>query len=277
MSPRFNPPPGWPLPAGFVPPAGWQPDPSWPAMPPDWPLWVADDSTPGWSAYADQSPHPYQVYGQAARPLKPAFNGFAIASFVLGLLGVAAITLVLSVVFGIIALTQISARRERGKGLAIAGLALSGAWAVVLALLIAASIGTQANRSPSGAITSKGQVSIFSLHVGDCFQSPSASRVAQGITEVTGTPCTTPHDAQVFAQFDATDASYPGAKALAKESATGCRARIATSLDKSKLTATMRAEYYYPQSLPWAEGKRTISCLVVDSTRDLTTSLLRTG
>jgi hypothetical protein len=38
---RFNPPPGWPVPAkGWVPPPHWQPDPSWPPPPPGWPLWI---------------------------------------------------------------------------------------------------------------------------------------------------------------------------------------------------------------------------------------------
>jgi hypothetical protein len=38
---RFNPPPGWPVPAkGWVPPPNWQPDPSWPPAPPGWPLWI---------------------------------------------------------------------------------------------------------------------------------------------------------------------------------------------------------------------------------------------
>lgn len=36
-APRWNPPPGWPVPPpGWAPPPGWQPDPSWPAPPADW-------------------------------------------------------------------------------------------------------------------------------------------------------------------------------------------------------------------------------------------------
>ncbi len=43
MSPRFNPPPGWPTPpSDWSPPTGWQPDPSWPPMPAGWQLWVED-------------------------------------------------------------------------------------------------------------------------------------------------------------------------------------------------------------------------------------------
>lgn len=44
--PRFNPPPGWDVPAGFMPPVGWRPDPRWPAAPPSWPLWIVDPAGP---------------------------------------------------------------------------------------------------------------------------------------------------------------------------------------------------------------------------------------
>lgn len=39
---RFNPPPGWPVPAGFTPDADWRPDPSWPAAPDGWEFWIAE-------------------------------------------------------------------------------------------------------------------------------------------------------------------------------------------------------------------------------------------
>jgi hypothetical protein len=37
---RFNPPPGWLVPAGFFPDASWRPDPSWPPAPLDWQFWI---------------------------------------------------------------------------------------------------------------------------------------------------------------------------------------------------------------------------------------------
>ncbi|UFU03886.1 hypothetical protein LQF12_04555 [Ruania suaedae] len=57
MTQRFNPPPGWQVPAGFTPPQGWQPDPSWPAAPAGWNYWVDDAA-----GYGDVS----QQAGQAA-------------------------------------------------------------------------------------------------------------------------------------------------------------------------------------------------------------------
>ena len=42
MTYRFNPPPGWEVPAGFTPDEGWQPDPAWPAAPQGWEFWLPE-------------------------------------------------------------------------------------------------------------------------------------------------------------------------------------------------------------------------------------------
>jgi len=63
--------------------------------------------------------YPQYSYPYPAPP--PKTNWWAVASFVLGLVGV----IVLSVVFGLVALSQ-AKRGASGRGLAIAGLVLSG-------------------------------------------------------------------------------------------------------------------------------------------------------
>jgi hypothetical protein len=271
MGLRFNPPPGWPLPAGFVPPAGWQPDPSWPPVPPQWELWVSDDTVPGSGLpVAPPVTYPYQPYGQATVQTNPSFNGFAIAGFVLGLIS----AVLLSVIFSIIGLVQIRRRRQRGKGLAIAGLVLSGVWVVVIVVIAVVVAASQAHRSTAGTITNSGQVDIFSLRVGDCFQNPPAAETMLGVAQVTAVRCATPHNAQVFAQFNATDSTYPGRQALVREAEQGCKANEATSLDKSKITSSMTLHFLFPKPQSWTAGRRMLTCLVVDSTKDLTSSLL---
>jgi len=271
---RFNPPPGWPLPVGFVPPAGWQPDPSWPPVPPQWQLWVSDDIVPGSGLQvAPAVAFPDQLHGQAAVQTTPSINGFAIAGFILGLVS----AVLLSVIFSIIGLVQIRRRRQRGTGLAVAGLVLSGAWVVGIVVIIVIMAASQAHRSTTGTITGSGQVNIFSLRVGDCFQNPPAGQTVLGVAQVTALRCTTPHNAQVFAQFNATDATYPGRHALVLEAENGCKAREAASLDKSKITSTMTLHFLFPKPQAWTAGRRLISCLVVDATKDLTSSVLSAG
>jgi len=215
--------------------------------------------TPGVSSYT------------ADRPA-PGTNGFAIASFVLGLLSV----VLLSVIFGIIALKKLRDRPQRGKGLAIAGLCLSGAWLVGLAAVLVVASLTAAQRSgTTGQITKTGHLGVFSLRTGDCFQNPSGSQPSTAMAQITAVPCASSHNAQVMAELHVPGSAYPGRAAFRAQALPGCRARVAAVVDRAKLTATMQLLWIYPLPQAWADGQRTISCLIVDSSQDLTSSLLK--
>jgi fatty acid desaturase len=69
---------------------------------------------------------------------RPATNGLAIASLVLGIVWLYWIGSILAVIFGHIALHQIRDRKEAGRGLAIAGLTLGWIGVGTLTLLIIA-------------------------------------------------------------------------------------------------------------------------------------------
>lgn len=269
---RLNPPPGWPpVPDGFVPPPGWRPDPAWPPAPPGWQLWVQDDTEASSTLPVAPPLGPGLYHYTADRPA-PGTNGFAIASFVLGLLG----GVLLSVIFGIVALIKLRNRPQRGKGLAIAGLCLSGFWLVGIAAVLVVDSTTAAQRSANtGQITKHGHLGIFSLRAGDCFQNPSGSQPTLGLTQVTAVPCASSHNAQVITQLPVLGSAYPGRAAFRAQALPGCRASVAALVDRSKLTATMKLLWIYPLPQAWADGHRTISCLIVDSSPDLTSSLLK--
>jgi uncharacterized protein DUF4190 len=222
-------------------------------------------------------------------------NGFAVASFVLGLLGFG---ILLSYIFGAVALRQIRDRQQRGKGLAIAGLILSGLWTLLLAAVVFLNATTTPPKRPVAASTPRSSSSpaatpastasggggsggpqtanVFSLRTGECFQNPPANQTLLGITYVTVTPCTKPHNAQVFVEFNVTGTSYPPATVLKREADVGCHSRIPRTLLKSKITNTMTLHYLYPLASAWAGGHRTITCLIVDAKPDLRSSVLRT-
>ena len=279
MGLRFNPPPGWPpAPEGFTPQPGWQPDPSWPQPPVGWQLWVNDDQPLADSSQAINQNTPYGIpglpYGApggvAGQPpgTRPT-SGWAIASFVLGLLSV----VVLSAIFAFIALRKIKRLGQRGRGLAVAGLVLSGFWVVVLvAAIIAANVGKATRSSTTGVITHRGHMNAFSLRVGDCFDNPTG---AHTVNTVTAIPCDQPHNAQIYAKFKLTgsDLSYPGAAVVALRARSGCNARIG-SVDKAITTGAMTMRILLPEETSWIAGHRTVSCMVVNPTPTLTTSLL---
>lgn len=271
MGYRLNPPPGWPpVPDGFVPPPGWQPDAAWPPAPPGWQLWVQDD-TQASTLPAAPPLTPGAHYSTGDQPGQGT-NGFAIASLVLGLIGF----VLLSVIFGIVALGKLRHRPQRGKGMAIAGLCLSALWVVGVVSVLVVRVETAAHRSATtGQIVGNGHLGVFSLRAGDCFQNPSGSQPATGLTQVTAVPCSSPHNAQVIAQLPVPGSAYPGRTAFRAQALPGCQARVAAVVDRSKLTPTMNLIWIYPELQAWADGQRTISCLIADSSEALTSSLLK--
>lgn len=114
-------------------------------------------------------------YEDAPPPVEPrGTNGFAIASLILA---VPAFSLPLSIAFGIIALRQIRVFGNPGRGLAITGLSISGAWLAALLIGLAVA-GPSASSDP-----------LFHARPGDCFRSG---------TKASPVSCEEAHDIEVF-------------------------------------------------------------------------------
>jgi len=214
---------------------------------------------------------PY-AYGAPYGPGQPGtgkFSAWAIAAFILSLVG----GILLSVIFGLIALSRIRRLGQRGRGLAIASLVLSGLWLVIFILLgVAGSSGTTSRPSSTGPIKHAGRLNVFSLAVGDCFDNPAG---ASTVTTVTATPCNQPHNAQIYAKFNlsGSDFNYPGTAAVTKLATNGCNARTG-DVDKSLTTSSMTIRLLFPEEDAWLSGQRTVACMILDPSASLTTSLL---
>ena len=91
-----------------------------------------------------------------------------------------------------------------------------GAVLLVLALATSCSddsTSDNSTRDEEGNITEGGDVGVFALEVGDCFDQPPDGN----IEEVAAVPCDEPHDTEVYAKFDmegGDDAPYPGDAAV---------------------------------------------------------------
>ena len=144
-------------------------------------------------------------------------SGFAIASFVFGLIG----GVILSVVFGIIALRRISRRGLRGRGFAIAGLVLSGLWTLLIATIVAVALLTGAERDAQGRVTDSGSESVFDLRTGDCMNDLEETAVELSVDV---TPCGGPHDAEVVSEFFLTESTWPGLPFVARQAERRCPA-----------------------------------------------------
>ncbi len=125
-------------------------------------------------------------------------------------------------------------------------------------------------RDPSGAVESAGDVGVFALQLADCFNDPSLSGAtvadeAAEIEEVSAVPCDTPHDFQVFGQFDVSDATeYPGETALVDQADTGCVDRFEAFVGLDFASSRYGLSYLYPTPDTWAAGDREILCSLGD-------------
>jgi hypothetical protein len=208
----------------------------------------------------------------------------AIAAFVVGLAGVP----ILGIVLGIVALRRINRTFQQGRGLAFAGITLSCVWLLITVLVIVIGLGSgpvvtpppssaQSGSASSGASSSH-SVDPFTLTTGDCFDNPTPTAgQTQTVTTVVETPCTHPHNAQIFATFNVSGSplSYPGDAKMHSLASSGCTARVTASLDGTKLTDAMSIRFLYPLQDSWLGGHRTISCIVYNPTATLTSSLLK--
>lgn len=204
------------------------------------------------------APGPYGAGPGYPPPPPPAkTNGFAIAALIFGIIG----GFLLSVIFGIVALRQIRQRGDKGRGLAIAGLVLSGIWVVIIGVIIAVAVATQAGRNSSGEISQAGTLTVEKLAVGDCIDGIKDGQV---ITSVTARPCAEAHDAEVFSQFTLPAGTWPGAESVADRAESMCSDNAAQALAGSPMLDRLSLFILYPPDAESWDRSRSVSCLVID-------------
>lgn len=236
-------PPGAPGPPGeppYQPPPGQYPPPSYP--PPSYPTAYPAQSYPPTYPYAQ----PYS-YGQPP-PQVQSTSGFAIASLVFGILG----GVLLSVIFGIIALGKTKPGGQRGRGMAIAGLALSGAWTLFLALAIVLAV-----MSPTHT------VSALDAKVGQCLADvPTGTRVSSLNT----TGCEQPHAGEIVAVLTMPDGSFP-AESVLKRYKDKCRDALSSYSSTAMQDPNVDLAVMPPSEESWRHGDRAMVCIATFTTK----------
>ncbi|MGW1065822.1 DUF4190 domain-containing protein [Streptomyces aureus] len=243
------PPPGPQQPEGPYPPPGTPPYPHAP--------YPQGPSPQG--AY-QQGPYagPYGPWGQPWSPYgqQAPVNGLAIAALVLGIL---CFLPAVGLVLGIVALVQIRKRGQRGKGMAVAGMVMSSVGVVLLALMVA----TGGARDFWDGFTegARGDGSAFSLHKGQCFDTPEGT--LEGVAyDVDTVPCSGKHDGEVFAEAKAHDGSYPGDTAVSDEAGDMCYSLVDTyAMDGWAVPDDVDVYYFTPTRQSWGMGDREITCM----------------
>jgi hypothetical protein len=158
-----------------------------------------------------------------------------------------------------VALIQIRDRGQRGKGLAVAGLALSGVWVLVIGIAIAVAVTSGADRDESGQITTGGSVSVYSLKPGDCVN--GINEDAEEFLSLPAVPCAEPHEAEVFAVFDLDGDTWPGEETVLAQAEQGCQDRLGSYSPAAVEDESIEIIYLYPTQTSWRRGDHAVTCL----------------
>ncbi len=226
----------------------------------------------------------------------PGSNGLAVAALCCGLLGIFPLAAIAAIVLGIVALSQLRRRIQRGRGMAIAGIVLGGLWLVgwTAALIFAASVdqptpeppgavAQQPSRvvtpdpsealtpDPSRPVTRQPEIFVDDLKAGDCFSSPGDAQ--DDVDLVTVIPCTSPHESQVVVIFELPEGPYPGENKVIDAAEKGC-ADKADPLLTDQAYDELDPGFLYPDAFTW-RGDRTIICTVEAPSGTTTGSALK--
>jgi Domain of unknown function (DUF4190)/Septum formation len=241
-----------------------------PAQPAQWSPPAQDQ----WGQQQDQwGQQPPGQWGQQPTPAsypppRQGTNGFAIASLIFGVLG----GILLSVIFGLVALSQIKRRNQGGKGLAIAGLSLSGLWLLaIVGLVIAAVVNSGGTvNDPSTSLADSGDVNVQRLAPGQCI---NGLKEGSAIRDLPAVPCTQPHEGEVFAVFDLPDGDFPGDTEVAKLAEDGCVDRLETAAPKAADDPDVEIYFLHPTSSSWRLGDQGVACVAMSSKGKVTGSI----
>jgi hypothetical protein len=203
---------------------------------------------PGQPAYPQPyPPQPYGQYGQQpAYPPSRSTNGLAIASLILGILGV----ILLSVIFGIIALNQTKGGKQAGRGMAIAGLVISGAWVLLAVILVVAAI-----------VFGNGSVRATDVKVGDCIETTPADMA--NVKTLPKVSCDKPHEGEVYALLQVSGDTFPGQTALREQYEKKCVSELDAYSSKAAADSAYQIFMLYPTQQTWHQGDRRVACLTI--------------
>jgi Septum formation len=197
----------------------------------------------------------------SARPV----SKLAIVTLITGILALVPIALVC----GIAALAGIRKAGRRGRGMAVAGLFLAGAWVVAGGTAGIAYYFTHGFQPKVHVQYNRD--AIFTLRPGECLNGRPNSQ------DFTLVSCATPHDAEVFATFPLPASAWPGTTVLQQDAGTGCGSRLSGYLNPALASASLTQVYVYPDQQSWSAGVRTVVCEVRANSGQMTGSVRKPG
>ena len=206
--------------------------------------------------FAPPPPHSPQY----APPEPQPTNRWAVVSLISSLFGV----FPLGIGAGVVALNQLRHRQEQGKGMAIAGIAVSGAVALVgvgaavASLVMAAYFGAGLLGMDDEFVATGTAEELAALNVGDCFDD------AGGDGPVDEVECDGSHEGEVYLRtpLQASWQEYPGEEELFWAADEQCYEAFEGYVGKEYESSEFDFSVYAPDEESWAAGDRTLVCTI---------------
>ncbi|WP_248170681.1 MULTISPECIES: septum formation family protein [unclassified Microbacterium] len=160
-----------------------------------------------------------------------------------------------------------STRARRAGLLGAAGLLLAAPVLVGCSEAIFYEMSGMVYRDASGEITVGGELDVYDLEVGDCFDESSESDPdvpEDSVSSVAAIPCDDPHTYEVYHVFTLPNGEYPGDDAVAAEAEEGCLNEFGVFVRAPYEDSPLEFSYYVPAEGGWdgTDRDRTIQCLL---------------
>ena len=137
--------------------------------------------------------------------------------------------------------------------------------AAAAGLLLAGCTGEAGDSTPGSVASTEGveAESLLELAVGTCVND-AETPLGADLTEVPTVACSEPHDSELFAVVTTTEGPYPGVDTLVSEGQDKCQAVFAEFVGIDFRSSVLDYHFYYPTPSSWAQGDRSIYCMVID-------------
>jgi hypothetical protein len=178
-----------------------------------------------------------------------------------------------SVVLGIVALVQTSKTGQKGRGVAIASLVISGIWVVggLAAVAVDAVDAERRSHDTSSAIADSEDVLTVDIGLGDCLITSQLGDDEDLIRTLPKVPCSQRHDSEVYAVIQAPGSDYPGDDEMGDLADDLCSDAFTEQLPRDIVEDLDYSTFFlFPSAETWAQEDRAVTCMV-------TTDDLRTG
>lgn len=117
----------------------------------------------------------------------------------------------------------------------------------------------ETSRDDAGTITEGGELSVFQIRVGDCFNAGDDDT----LETVDAVPCAEPHEFEAYAKFELPNGEYPGPEALQSQVEAGCVAPFESYVGVAYQSSSL---YYFaiqPSADTWEDqDDREVLCSV---------------